>query len=225
MEAITVAVGAWWAHQSAPSRRPRHQAAHVLCQLRIMAVVTSIALGVAVCGVRVTDAAAAPAKSAPLRMPLPQPPIWSRSRELQAGVSSSAASGVRVRQRTRHSIDSRRQWHRRVPVLRDEPVHGTYHRRPIRRHRRRRCAHQYRYSRLLSTVGGSGKYKNDEEDEFDVTSGGSFHGDGVSVNGTTPIFQSCSPAAPKWIGLLTGGSYALEILYWYDKNTGVNNIS
>jgi hypothetical protein len=45
----------------------------------------------------------------------------------------------------------------------------------------------------------------------------------VSVNGTTPIFQSCTPAASKWIAVPTGGADALENLYWYDKNVNANN--
>ncbi len=53
----------------------------------------------------------------------------------------------------------------------------------------------------------------------DTTSGGSFDGDCASVYGTSPIWQSCSPEASKWIEVPTGGSYALENAYWYDEDS------
>lgn len=75
---------------------------------------------------------------------------------------------------------------------------------------------------ILSKIG-SGKDKGDPEVKIDVVSGGSYTGDCASVYGTSPIWQSCSPAASKWIEVPTGGSYALENYYWYTKNTGANN--
>lgn len=75
---------------------------------------------------------------------------------------------------------------------------------------------------ILARKGGSGKDKDDPE--VKLTSTGPFYtGDCVSVYGTQPTFQSCSPEASKWIEVPTGGSYALENAYWYDQNVTVNH--